>query len=210
MEKFLLAYRSTPHSTTGMSPAEMLFNRKLRTKLPHLADLEGWEDDTNIEEKLLRAREGDRVQKQKTKDYADAKRGAKGKDIHPGDQVLVRNERRSSKMMPNYQEEPYEVLERKGSAVIVKGEGGAVKMRNTAHMKKLETLPEYLTYCKEDDSGDLENINLPEVETSVPRDRPEPDKQRFRPWLIASVLLTVLVFTLSSSSLFDSSSFDNM
>ena len=39
MEKYLLAYSSTPYSTTGMSPAEMLFNRKLRTKLPHLADL---------------------------------------------------------------------------------------------------------------------------------------------------------------------------
>ena len=34
--KFLLAYRSTPHSTTGKSPAEMLFNRKIRTKLPEL------------------------------------------------------------------------------------------------------------------------------------------------------------------------------
>ena len=78
--------------------------------------------------------------------------------------------------MPNYQEEPCEVLERKWSAVIVKGEGGAVKMRNTAHMEKLETLPEHLTYRKEDDSGDLENINLPEVETFIPSDRPEPDK----------------------------------
>ena len=141
----------------------MLFNRKLRTKLHYLADLEGWEDDTNIEEKLLRARERDRVQKQKTKDYADAKRGGKEKDICPVDQVLVRNERWSSKIMPNYQEEPCEVLERKGSAVIVKGEGGAVKMWNTAHMEKLETVPEHLTYRKEDDSGDLENINLPEV-----------------------------------------------
>ena len=71
MENFILAYRSTTHSMTGMSPAKMLFNRKLRTKLPNLADLEGWEDDTNIEEKLLRARERDWVQK--TKDYADAK-----------------------------------------------------------------------------------------------------------------------------------------
>ena len=33
---FLLMYRSTPHSTTGVSPAELLFNRKLRTKLPQL------------------------------------------------------------------------------------------------------------------------------------------------------------------------------
>ena len=49
------------------------------------------------------------------------------------------------KMMPNYQEELYGILERKRSAVIMRGEGGTVKMRNTAHMKKLENLPEDLT-----------------------------------------------------------------
>ena len=29
---YLLQYRATPHGSTGESPAEMLFNRKLRTK----------------------------------------------------------------------------------------------------------------------------------------------------------------------------------
>ena len=29
-------YRSTPHSTTGVSPAEFLYYRKIRTKLPEL------------------------------------------------------------------------------------------------------------------------------------------------------------------------------
>ena len=33
---YLLHYRATPHGTTGVSPAEMLFNRKLRTKLPQI------------------------------------------------------------------------------------------------------------------------------------------------------------------------------
>ena len=36
MEKFLMMYRSTPHSTTGASPAELLFRRRIKTKLPHL------------------------------------------------------------------------------------------------------------------------------------------------------------------------------
>ena len=31
---FLLMYRTTPHSTTGVSSAEFLFHRKLRTRLP--------------------------------------------------------------------------------------------------------------------------------------------------------------------------------
>ena len=33
---YLLHYRATPHCTTGKSPAEMLFVRKLQTKLPQL------------------------------------------------------------------------------------------------------------------------------------------------------------------------------
>ena len=36
IRKYLFAYRTTPHSTTGKSPAEMFFGRKLRTQLPKL------------------------------------------------------------------------------------------------------------------------------------------------------------------------------
>ena len=40
LNKYLLAYQSTPHTTTGQSPAELLFGRKLSTKWPEVADLE--------------------------------------------------------------------------------------------------------------------------------------------------------------------------
>ncbi len=39
MYTFLLAYRSTPHSVTGCSPAELLFSRQLRTKLPEVSSV---------------------------------------------------------------------------------------------------------------------------------------------------------------------------
>ena len=32
--KYLLAYRSTPHTRTGVSPAELLYGRKILTKMP--------------------------------------------------------------------------------------------------------------------------------------------------------------------------------
>ena len=35
----LSAYRSLPHPTTDVSPAELLFRRKIRTKLPELSDV---------------------------------------------------------------------------------------------------------------------------------------------------------------------------
>ena len=45
LNKFLLAYRSTPHSTTGKSPAELLFRRVLNTKMPELTGLDDEEAD---------------------------------------------------------------------------------------------------------------------------------------------------------------------
>ena len=40
LNKYLLAYQSTPHITTGQSPAELLFGRKLSTEFAHLEESE--------------------------------------------------------------------------------------------------------------------------------------------------------------------------
>jgi hypothetical protein len=32
--RFLLDYRTTPHVTTGIAPADLLFNRQIRNRLP--------------------------------------------------------------------------------------------------------------------------------------------------------------------------------
>ena len=36
LQKFLLAYRSTPQTSTGVTPAYLMFGRELKTKLPEL------------------------------------------------------------------------------------------------------------------------------------------------------------------------------
>ena len=37
LNAYLLMHRTTPHSTTGLSPAEFMFNRKIRSKLPEIS-----------------------------------------------------------------------------------------------------------------------------------------------------------------------------
>ena len=59
---YLTMYRTTPHSTTGVSPAELMFGRKLRTRLP------GIEENT-VED--LEVKDRDSEAKEKVKIYID-------------------------------------------------------------------------------------------------------------------------------------------
>ena len=73
--KFLTAYRSTPHTTTGVSPAKLLFGREIRTKLPSLGSRSSRvAADEEVQDK-------DIVAKQKGKDYADNRRNARESDL---------------------------------------------------------------------------------------------------------------------------------
>ena len=52
-----MAYRTTPHKVTGSCPAELLFNRRIRTKLPGLRFQQEGEVDRELREKLKKERE---------------------------------------------------------------------------------------------------------------------------------------------------------
>ena len=127
IRKYLVAYRSTPHTTTGVSPAELLFGRKMRTKLPELK-----EESTESE---MRDRDGE--MKAKAKRYANKKRNAQESDLAPGDQVLVRQERKNKLSTP-FAPEPYDVVTKTGNSVVFESPEGVQLMRNTTHVKRYE------------------------------------------------------------------------
>jgi len=62
MRKFLSAYRTTPRSSTGVSPAKLLFNREIRSKIPELTKNEYIDSE---------ARDRDAEMKQRRTDYSD-------------------------------------------------------------------------------------------------------------------------------------------
>ncbi|XP_021378372.1 uncharacterized protein K02A2.6-like [Mizuhopecten yessoensis] len=74
LSRFLLSYRSTPQTTTGLSPAELLFNRKLRTKLDLVKP--------DVRERVVK-------RQQTQKNYHDSR--AKERVFAEGDQVFVKN-----------------------------------------------------------------------------------------------------------------------
>ena len=125
--KFLLIYRATPHSTTGHSPATLLFNRNIRTKLPHPVR----ENNSNIHQQL---KQKDSIAKAKIKTHADEKSRAKSSEIVVGDIVLVR-QTKEIKLSTRYNPKPYQVVKRRGSRVTVLRNGHYIT-RNVSFFKK--------------------------------------------------------------------------
>jgi len=125
---YLMMYRSTPHTTTGISPAELLYGRKIRSKLPEFHQVAI--DD-------LELRDRDTEQKEKRKIYTDFKQNAHNSGIRPGDKVLVRQEKMKKFSTP-FAHEPVTVVEKTGNAVTIETENGVKYKRNVTHVKPFE------------------------------------------------------------------------
>ena len=86
--QFLLNYRTTPHSTTGFTQAELLFNRKVHNKLPQVTP--------KHDEKHSQLKENDQKEELKMKQKADKHRKAEPSHIDVGEVILARQRSRIS------------------------------------------------------------------------------------------------------------------
>jgi len=126
MRKFLTAYRTTPHSSTGVSPAKLLFNREIRSKIPELTKCEYIDSE---------ARDRDAEMKQRRTDYADERRGAQENCLAPGDQVLLK-QGKENKLSTTFEDAPYKVTNKYGNEVTVTSPEGVNYKRNVTEVKK--------------------------------------------------------------------------
>ena len=109
-----MMYRTVPHSTTGVSPAKLMFGRKLRTRLPCIE--ENTVDDLDV-------RYRDNETKEKGKIYIDKKRQAKTSNLKEGDKVLLR-QKSLSKLTPPFDPHPYRVVSKYGNSVMLESSSG--------------------------------------------------------------------------------------
>lgn len=152
---YLLTYHSTKHPTTGRSPGELMFGRKIKSKLPTLPT---FAEDESV-------RERDSITKEKGKQYSDKKRGAKESEIEVGDRVVVKRMKKSNKLDTEYMNEDHVVLKKTGTDTIVKSTtSGKEYRRSAAHLKKVAGRDDLATYEKLED-------------TSEPLGQPIPDKK---------------------------------
>jgi transposase InsO family protein len=124
--KFLHQYRATPHSTTGMAPGTVMFNRSMHTTLP---EIEVQRDDHEL-------RDYDVKRKAAMKRNADERSHAQPEhDIKVGDYVLVRM-KPVNKLSPTYSAEPYKVIAVKGSMITAELQNHRLT-RNASFFKRL-------------------------------------------------------------------------
>lgn len=78
MVQYILSYHATSHPTTGRSPSELMFGRRIRSKLPQLPQSSRMDEDVRVH---------DKVQKEKGRVAANLKRRARHDMIGEGDRV---------------------------------------------------------------------------------------------------------------------------
>ena len=129
LRTYLMDYRATPHSTTGVSPSELLHGRRMRTQL-QVIDMPVPPSDRHA----MRERVKDK--QRKMKEYTDAKRHAKYTDLHPGDEVRVRKPWRVKKGELKFFK-PRTVVTKRGPNTYLLDDG---RIWNASHLSALSEL----------------------------------------------------------------------
>ncbi|MES9882797.1 MAG: RNase H-like domain-containing protein [Sedimenticola sp.] len=125
MDKFLLQYRATPHCTTNISPAELLYNRQIVTKVPQY-------NATRVPRKL---RIRDSQQKRKIKMYANRNKSSIIQKFNQGQNVVILKLRDHTKTSPTWEKTPFIVVNQKGTMLLLKSETGNMLRRHVSHVR---------------------------------------------------------------------------
>ena len=126
IRKFLTAYGTIPHSSTGVSPAKPLFNREITSKIPELRGCEYIDSDTRYRDSEM---------KQRRTYYDDERRGAQENSLAPSDQVLMK-QRQENKLSTTFEDTPYKVANKYGNEVTVTSPEGVSYKRNVTPESK--------------------------------------------------------------------------
>ena len=131
IDDWLLAFRTTPHTVTGQPPATTMFGRNVNDKLPSL------QPSAPIKINRTSYRQHAR-NKQKGKNYHDAKKKAQHCSIKVGDQVLISSEKKGKVTLP-WHANQFLVRAVKGDSVLVEDGNRQRLMRHSTAVKKLPT-----------------------------------------------------------------------
>lgn len=145
------------YASTGTSPFEALYGRKMNfglpsTPLPTMCPDPIHAQNPDLHSKIVR---NDDSAKFKMRTYADARRHTQPCNLQTGDAVLVKQQRKN-KLTPPFCPRPYQVTARKGSMVTA-GRGDHRITRNSSHFKSVTgDVPSPLLADEGEEDDDIE------------------------------------------------------
>ena len=157
LQSFLMTYRSTPHATTGLSPASLFLGRPIRTRFD-----------------LLRPNVGERVcaAQAKQKSHHDVKGSLR--EFVVGGRVMVRDGRDKSHWAPGT------ILERRGPvSYTVRLDSGSVSRKHVDHVRACDNQDSALPPIREAVTPDIADVlpSLPPESPAVASDEPTTSAQ---------------------------------
>ena len=164
---FLLQYRTTPHSSTGIPPAQALFRNVMNNGLPSITPSPLKCDKT--------IRAADQAAKAKMESYANAKRKARTTNVEEGDMVLVKNLRKSNKLESYFETIPYKVVKTYERSVKLLNSKMKECVRSKAQIKPYEQRNTKIQINPPQSSHDfnIQRTLRPVVEIVIDEDEPE-------------------------------------
>ena len=163
LHSFLMAYRHTPHTTTKVSPAEVMFHRKLRYTIPTFRNT----IDKTLHQKID---QNDKISKEKSKQYQDKRCHAADRTILIGDRVLVK-QTKQNKLTPNFNPNPYTVTNVNGTMITATNPvDNHIITRNISHFKPLPLTapaPYMKNEYQEEEEEELQGVIRPNPEVEV-------------------------------------------
>ena len=189
LQNLLQNYRDTPHPSTGIPPAAMLFRNSMSSVFPK---------KSVTEDEVKAAREYDRIQKSNKETDINSSKYKKASNLSVGDYVLVRNYKKTAKFQPIFTPEQYvvtSIADHGRKLEIERASDGQTLIRHPNDLK-LFTIPhksvpedkvqppdgwEILrSYCDDDSRPDYSDhfapVMMPQVEI-VPGDPNHPPVQ---------------------------------
>ena len=134
VQRRLMNYRNTTHPSTGKTPASLMMNRKIRTKLP--AIIKPIKNKVHCE-----ARKKDASTREERKLKLDKRRRARDIEYKEGDRVLIKQKKTTTK--PPFDPKPYTITKVEGMQVTAE-RGDKIRVRNKAKWKLVKERPSRL------------------------------------------------------------------
>ena len=128
LNRFLLQYRTSPHCSTRVPPAELLFNRTVKGQLPVL------QKKSNVN-RHKEARINERKRQEYNEKYDCRAHRSRKDDIKQGDHVLVRQNKKN-KLSSTYDPTPYVITKRQNSRVTAQSKNGHVRTNIEANIHR--------------------------------------------------------------------------